>query len=82
MELSKIIKRFGIEGKPVKLPGGSVETFRVGNVVFKPIKETSLENNHSPQLAGWIAQFSSSLPQNDFRIPKGIQTQDGKRQFR
>jgi hypothetical protein len=78
MELNETIKRFGVDGEQIKLPGGSVETFRVQNVVFKPIEETSLENNHSLALAGWIAEFSSTLPQNGFRIPKGVPTIDGK----
>ncbi len=78
MELSETIKRFGIHGELVKLPGGTRDVFRSGDVVFKLIKERSLENNHSPQLAGWIAEFSSTLPQEGFRIPKGVQTEDGK----
>jgi hypothetical protein len=78
MELRETIKRFGVEGELIKLPGGTRDAFRSGDVVFKLIKERSLENNHSPQLAGWIAEFSSTLPQEGFRIPKGVKTKDGK----
>jgi hypothetical protein len=75
---TQVINRFGANATPEKLPGGSVEVSRVGNIVIKHISETSLENNHSPQLAGWIAEFSATLPQDGFRIPKGVPTTDGK----
>ena len=78
MKLTKTLEEYKLVGDPLLLPGGSREAFRVGNVVLKQVKERSLENNHSPKLAGWIAEFSSTLPQNGFRIPKGVPTKDGK----
>ena len=72
-----IAQRFGLSGETQVLPGGSVEVSRIGNVVLKHIRETSLENNHSPQLARWIAEFSASLPQNGFRLPRGVRAGDG-----
>lgn len=56
-ELDSVIKRFGLEGVPQQLSGGSQRTFRVGDFVFKQIRETSLENNHSPELAEWVAEI-------------------------
>jgi hypothetical protein len=71
---SKVIQEFGLEGSSSLLPGGSTQTFRVGSAVLKRIRETSLENNGSPVLAAWMANFSSCLPQEGFRIPGPIQT--------
>jgi ribosomal protein S18 acetylase RimI-like enzyme len=73
-----VLKEFGVHETPQKLPGGSVEVSRVGDIVIKHISETSLENNHSPDLAGWIAEFSAKITQDGFRIPKGVPTVDGK----
>ncbi len=78
MNLSHILEQFNLAGEPSTLPGGSHRTFRVGRVVLKHIHETSLENNHSPELAAWIAEFSNELPQEGFRVPKPVATREGQ----
>lgn len=76
--LAHVLREFGLHAEPAALPGGTTTTFRVGDVVLKRIKETSLENNHSPELAQWIAAFSAELPQTGFRVPRPRATLDGR----
>jgi hypothetical protein len=68
---------FGLVGPPQLLPGGSATTYRVGSVVLKHVRETSLENHHSPALAGWLAELTAHLPEDGFRLPRGVPTRDG-----
>jgi hypothetical protein len=75
--LLNIIRQFNLEADPAALPGGSSQSFRVGSAVLKRIKETSLENNHSPQLSEWIAAFSNGLRAEGFRIPRPLPTVEG-----
>ena len=72
--LAQVMADFNLSGNPQILPGGSTPNYRVGNVVLKQIKETSLENDHSPELAAWIASFSSHIVQNGFRLPLPLPT--------
>lgn len=58
------------------LPGGTTQTFRVGNAVLKRIRETSLENDHSLDLFRWIADFSAHIAESGFRIPRPRATID------
>jgi hypothetical protein len=76
--LAEIVRQFGLHAKPDQLPGGSQPTFRVGHAVLKRVKETSLENNHSPQLMQWIADFTPRLGSRGFRLPQPIPTADGR----
>jgi hypothetical protein len=78
MNIQEIADTFNIQASPEQLSGGSQPTFKVGNVVLKRVKETSLENNHSPELIEWIAEFSQALKQEGFRFPKALQTEEGK----
>ena len=78
MNLQDVLDAFNIHASPEQLSGGSQPTFKVGNVVLKRVKETSLENNHSPELVQWIAEFSQTLKQDGFRFPKALQTKEGK----
>ncbi len=78
MNLQDVSDAFNIQASPEPLSGGSQPTFKVGNVVLKRVKETSLENNHSPELIQWIAEFSQALKQDGFRFPKALQTKEGK----
>ncbi|MEM7033697.1 MAG: aminoglycoside phosphotransferase family protein [Chloroflexota bacterium] len=75
--LMKVLYQFDLNAEPTQLEGGSQATFRVGDVVLKQVKETSLENNHSPKLMVWIAQFSQEIIQQGFRIPKPIAMSNG-----
>jgi hypothetical protein len=78
MNLQDVSDAFNIQASPEPLSGGSQPPFKVGNVVLKRVKETSLENNHSPELIQWIAEFSQVLKQDGFRFPKALQTKEGK----
>src|SRR5215469_7394902 len=78
MNIQEIADAFNIQASPERLSGGSQPTFKVGNVVLKRVKETSLENNHSPELMEWIAEFSQALKQDAFRFPKALPTTEGK----
>ncbi len=75
---AEILRQFGLHAEPDQLPGGSQPTFRVGHAVLKRVKETSLENNHSPQLIQWIADFTPRLDSRGFRLPQPIATVDGR----
>jgi len=75
--LSTILLQFNLKTEPSLLPGGSQATFRVNDVVLKRVKETSLENNHSPKLMAWIAQFSKDIHETGFRIPNHSQPLTG-----
>jgi hypothetical protein len=52
MNIQEIADVFNIQAshEPEQLSGGSQPTFKVGKAVLKQVKETSLENNHSPEL--------------------------------
>jgi hypothetical protein len=76
--LASVLQQFRLSANPSALPGGSQTVYRVGEAVLKHIEETSLENDHSPQLIQWIAEFSSSLQEDGFRIPKPIPTGTGE----
>jgi hypothetical protein len=76
--LTEIVRQFGLHAEPDQLPGGSQPTFRVGHAVLKRVKETSLENNHSPQLIQWIADFAPRLGSRGFRLPQPIPTVEGR----
>jgi hypothetical protein len=55
--LLHVLRAFDLDAELAARPGDSTQTFRAGNAVLKRIKETSLENNHSPELIQWIADF-------------------------
>ena len=73
-KLNQVLREFNLDGVPQPLTGGTTQTFRVGDAVVKRIRETSLENNHSPELAAWIAAFSARIPQSGFRLPQPLPT--------
>jgi hypothetical protein len=78
MDLQGVLDTFNIQASPERLSGGSQPTFKVGTVVLKRVKATSLENNHSPELVQWIAAFSHTLKQDGFRFPKALPTKEGQ----
>ena len=75
---AEILRQFGLRAELDQLPGGSHPTFRAGRAVLKHVEETSLENNHSPQLMEWIADFTPRLDGRGFRLPQPIATVDGR----
>lgn len=77
-QLVETLRQFGLSAELYQLPGGSQPTFRVGHAVLKRVNETSLENNHSPQLIQWVADFTTGLEVRDVRLPQPIATMDGR----
>src|SRR2546426_9077570 len=77
MNLQDVSDAFNLQASPEPLSGGSQPTFKVGNVVLKRVKETSLENNHSPELIEWIAEFSQDLKQDGFASPRHFKPKKG-----
>jgi len=77
-QLAETLRQFGLSAELDQLPGGSQPAFCAGHAVLKQIKETSLENNHSPQLIPWIADFTTQLEMRGFRLPQPIATIDGQ----
>lgn len=75
--LSQVLAEFGLAGKAYPMEGGTARVFRCGDLVFKRIHNTSLENQRSLELIDWIAGFSSALPQAGFRIPLAHPTRQG-----
>ncbi len=75
MNLQDVSDAFDLQASPEPLSGGSQPTFKVGNVVLKRVKEPSLENNRSPELIQWIAEFSQTLKQDGFRFPRHFKPQ-------
>lgn len=76
--IAETLRQFGFEAELGLLPGGSQPTFRAGQAVLKRIGETSLENNHSPQLIQWVAELSAGLEPRGFRLPQPIRATDGR----
>jgi hypothetical protein len=76
--LADAMREFGLVGTPVPLTGGSQTAYRVGDVVLKHVGETSLENNGSPILAQWIAEFTGRLAPGAYRLPQPIKTTAGR----
>lgn len=72
------IREFGLAGTPEPLPVGSRTAYRVGDVVLKKIGETSLENNGSPILSQWIAEFTGRLAPGAYRLPQPVKTTNGR----
>src|SRR5437868_4140344 len=71
------LNRFDLSGIPLSLPGGSNETFKVGDFVLKHIHDTSLENDHSLKLIQWLAEISHGIKEDGFRIPRPLKTKLG-----
>jgi hypothetical protein len=71
------LRAFGLTGDVEALPGGTRRVYRVGDVVLKHIRDTSLENNGSRDLVQWIAGIFDTLPQVGFRVPRPRRTATG-----
>lgn len=67
-----VLKQFGIDGEITFLPGGEERTYRVGNVVLKHLYKDTLEYSLL------ISNLFSNIKENEFRVPRPIQTFDGK----
>lgn len=71
------LRAFGLTGEPQPLAGGTTDVYRVQDAVLKRIDEDDLENNHSPELYAWIADFTTRIPQVGFRLPMPLKTIEG-----
>ena len=60
-----------------ELSGGSRPVFRVGDAVLKKIHATSLESDHSLELAPWLQEQLASIKENGFRIARPITSSTG-----
>jgi hypothetical protein len=65
-------RAYRLAGKACRLPGGSRDAYRVGDVVVKRLVATSLENPHSLTLAPWLAEQIASVPEAGFRIARPV----------
>src|SRR6266700_3711630 len=77
MNLQDVSDAFNIQASPEQLSGGSQPTFKVGNVVLKRVKETSLENNHSPELIQWMPNFPKRSSRMVFAFPRHFKHKKG-----
>ncbi len=65
-----VLAAFGLAAQPVLLPGGQGETWRVGDVVLKPV-------GFVPE-AVWRADVFAGLPEGrEFRVPRPVRAVDG-----
>ena len=67
-----------LKGPTHQLSGGSVDVYRVGDLVVKQLHPTSLETPHSLQLAPWLAALLIDVPRDGFRISRPVPSQNGK----
>jgi hypothetical protein len=72
-----VLAEFGVDGQADVLPGGSRPVFRVGDLVLKRLSPTALEHDRSLELAPWLYEGLSRLPQVGFRLPRPVPTRDG-----
>ena len=73
-----VLDQFGRRGAPTPLPGGARPVYRVGDLVFKQLRPGSLEHDRSLDLVPWLFEVLASLPQVGFRLPRPVQTRDGR----
>jgi uncharacterized protein (TIGR02569 family) len=64
------LSAFKATREPVKLTGGQGEVWRSGNIVLKP----AIDNEET----NWIANFYLTTEFDGFRLPKPVQTTEGK----
>ena len=69
-----VLEAFSLSGPIQPLSGGTVQVFRVGNLVIKPLNPTALENPHSLVLAPWLAENFANLPDQGFRLTRQVPT--------
>jgi hypothetical protein len=70
---------FGLEAPLRRLSGGSVDVYRVGDLVVKQLHRTSLESPHSLKLAPWLARHLARVSQAGFRLARPVASRDGRR---
>jgi Ser/Thr protein kinase RdoA (MazF antagonist) len=73
----RIRQSYDLRGPVSRLPGGSVDVYRVGNLVVKQIHRTSLETPHSLELAPWLANLLASVQEDGFRTTRPIASRNG-----
>jgi Ser/Thr protein kinase RdoA (MazF antagonist) len=69
---------FNLKGPARRLPGGSVDVYRVGDLVVKQLHRGSLESPHSLHLAPWLAGHLANLDEEGFCIARPVPSQDGR----
>jgi Ser/Thr protein kinase RdoA (MazF antagonist) len=73
-----VLEAFNLNGPVQPLAGGTVQVYRVGDIVVKPIKPGSLENQHSLVLIPWLAESFADIPEDGFRLTRQVRTCDGR----
>jgi hypothetical protein len=63
---------FRLEGPAEPLHGGSRPAYRCGHVIVKQLHRTSLETEHSLELAPWLAGELSRIEEKGFRLARPI----------
>jgi len=71
-------RAFGLEGPIVRFAGSTTQTYRLGNVVLKRLHRTSLESEHSLELAPWLAAELAQIEQVGFRLSLPLATHDDR----
>lgn len=65
----EVIQAFGGQGQVKKLPGGEGQSFKVGNLVFKPVENAAQSR--------WIAQTLSNIKSHAFRLSHPVTSNHG-----
>ncbi|MEX0896334.1 MAG: TIGR02569 family protein [Patescibacteria group bacterium] len=65
-----VIKAFGEEAEPVLLSGGEGFSYKVGNIVLKPVQDV--------EQASWNADVLSSIDEDGFRVLRSIRSMGGE----
>ena len=78
MVSESVLDAFGLSGDVATLPGGSGYAYRVGDVVLKQFEETTLETEHSLELAPWLFPVLHNVEHGNFRLAKPIQTNENR----
>ena len=71
-------RAFASTGPAVCLSSGTRPAYRVGNVVLKQLRRTSLESEHSLELAPWLAAELAQIEQVGFRFSMPLATFDNR----
>lgn len=66
---SDVVHAFGFDEAPVLLSGGQGESYRVGDIILKPVDNA--------ELANWSAELMSSIVEDGFRVARPIRTKNG-----
>src|SRR5579884_2730179 len=61
---ARVLAAFGAAGAPVRLEGGEGRSWRVGDIVLKPVGNA--------EEANWVADVLSGLPEDGYRVQRPV----------